>query len=85
MTTKAKLLEKIQLSSNASSVALFISELNKSDTGLDELKSALLSILFNDKELNINEAYRDDLEDLCAAMEGHCCSSYTLHPSNMNK
>jgi len=85
MTIKAKLLEKIKQSSNASSVALFISEINKSDASLDELRSALLSILFDDKDLSLDLAYRDDLEDLGAAMEGHCSSSYMLHPHNMNK
>lgn len=36
------------------------------------------------RDNNVSKAYEDDLDDLIAAMAGHCSSDYLLHPSNIS-
>lgn len=60
-----------------------LSKFLKSMLELGDSENKIINIIDSFMESNdISEEYDDELDDLIAAMEGHCSKDYILHPSN---
>ena len=77
-----ELKELIKGKAPQSDIAKMLVSHKKDGLSLSEIRENLSTVM-DQLENSLPDEYVDDIDDLIAALEGHCCRSYMLHPEQL--